>query len=390
MKAGHLFAMKKEDLVKLPADSRLFMLPQRNAVGLDPGTGRLCSSTALAVAAFLPPGHTTTYNSAYKEYGKPSALPLFSYAAAASYKGSLYAAGFKVDRDIRHDSRFINITSVRNSAALLEKKMRQNRLVPHLKRCALVYGCPNAQNFFLGRFECPLPTSPSCNAACAGCISYQKGASRCAAQPRISFIPTAQEVADIAIFHINRVKKPVVSFGQGCEGEPLIQGRLIEDSIRLIRRSTAKGVINMNTNAGMPEALGRLFDAGLDSVRVSMNSCRKPYYDRYYKPNGYSFRDVLRSLEAAKRSGVFVSINYLTMPGFTDSREEYSAFRDMLKKYSIDMVQWRNLNYDPVRYFKKIEAAIGRDGMIGVREEITSLKKEFPKLRMGYFNPANV
>jgi pyruvate-formate lyase-activating enzyme len=390
MKAGRFFALRSDDLVKLPSGSRLFMLPRRAAVGLDPDTGAFVSSRALAVAAFLPPGYTATYNSAYMESGRPRALPLFSYAAAASFKGAFYAAGVRVDRDIRHDARLIDLVAVRDNARAVEKRMRGNRLVPHLKGCALVHGCPNAQNFFLGRFECPLPTSPSCNAACAGCISYQKGRLLCAAQPRIAFVPTAREVAEIAVFHIARARDPIVSFGQGCEGEPLTRARLVEESIRLIRKATPKGVINMNTNASMPAALRRLFDAGLGSIRVSMNSCRRNYYERYYRPSGYSFGDVLASIGAAKRSGVFVSLNYLTMPGFTDCGEEFASLRSILGKRRIDMVQWRNLNYDPLRYFEEISARIERDDMLGIKEEIALLKKEFPKLRMGYFNPVKL
>jgi len=364
------------------------MLPQRTAVGYDPATGNLVSSRALAVAAFLPPGYTTTFNSAYREAGRPKLLPLFSYAAAVSYKGAFHAAVIRVDKDIRHDSRFINLALVRKNARKIKKVLAGNRLAKHLEKCALVYGCPNAQNFFLARFEGPLPTSPSCNALCAGCISYQKGSACIAAQPRIAFIPTSEEVAEIALFHINNTHNPIVSFGQGCEGEPLLRGMLIEKSMRLIRKETSKGVINMNTNGSRPDILKRLFDAGLASVRISMNSCREKYYDRYYKPRGYSFKDVLRSIELAKKAGAFVSINYLTMPGFTDSKNELKAFGALVRRYGVDMVQWRNLNYDPLRYFEKISANVGRNEMVGIKEEMRSLKKEFPELKMGYFNPS--
>ena len=312
---------------------------------------------------------------------------MFSYAAAAFYKGSFYAAAIRVDKDIRHDSRFISLTKVRSRARRLRKELVGNRLVPHLERCALVYGCPNAQNFFLKRFECPLPTSPSCNASCAGCISFQKSSSCNASQPRITFVPTPEELAGIALFHLANVKDAVISFGQGCEGEPLLQARIIEKSIRLIRRSSSKGVINMNTNGSKPDALKRLLDAGLDSVRISMNSCRKEYYDRYYSPKGYVFADVLRSIKTAKKAGAFVSVNYLTMPGFTDSKDEFAAFRKLLRRYRIDMIQWRNLNYDPLKYFEKIRAKIKPSDMVDIKEEIKLLKKEFPRLRMGYFNP---
>ena len=144
----------------------------------------------------------------------------------------------------------------------------------------------------------------------------------------------------------------------------------------------------MNTNGSKPEVLNRLLDAGLDSIRVSLNSAREEYYTRYYKPSGYSFKDVMRSIKLAKSKKAFVSINYLVMPGFTDSKEEFLAFKRLIKDNKIDMVQWRNLNFDPIQYFKVLKASVNPSEMIGVREVITSLKEEFPNLLIGYFNPA--
>ena len=75
------------------------------------------------------------------------------------------------------------------------------------------------------------------------------------------------------------------------------------------------------------------------------------------------------------------------MPGFTDLKAEHEALRKLISKTGIDMIQWRNLNYDPIRYFELLGAKPGLDEMVGIRQEIALLKKQFPKLRMGYFNP---
>ena len=51
---------------------------------------------------------------------------------------------------------------------------KHNRLVKHLaENCCLTYHCPAARNYFMGRWECPVPSSPACNANCVGCISFQ-------------------------------------------------------------------------------------------------------------------------------------------------------------------------------------------------------------------------
>ena len=389
MKGGHFFRLAASELIRLPPASRFFMLPGRSPVGYNPAVNRYTSlDDRLAVAAFLPPGYTTTYNSAYVELGRPVPLPLYAYSAACLYRGNYYAAGVRVDRDARHDPRLINRRNVRENIQRLRKVFSPNRLVRHLETCALTYCCPNAQNFFLGRYEAPLPVSPHCNARCGGCISFQPGREVAPAQPRIRFVPSPQEIAQAALFHIGRVRDPVVSFGQGCEGEPLLAADTIEAAIRLIRKETALGVINMNTNASRPGLIARLFDAGLDSIRVSFNSARAVYYNRYYQPRDYSFGDVVRSLAAAKRKRGFVSINYLTVPGFTDSADEFAALGDLLKTGRVDMIQWRNLNCDPLWYFRRLRADVVPDRMIGIRNVIASLARSFPRLEMGYFNPS--
>ena len=388
MKAGCFFRPAGEDFIKMPEASKLFMLPGRMPVGYD-GLKRKFEALEgyFAVAAFIAPAFTGTFSAAYKPHAGGGILPLFCYTAAGLYKGDVYVAAIRVDRSSRHDPRFINISSAAKNAEKIKKLFPGNRLIRHLADCAVVHGCPGAQNYFLLRQECPLPTSGSCNADCAGCISFQKSKNIAATQPRIKFTPFPEEVVETALFHSRNVRNPILSFGQGCEGEPLLKADLIEKSIRLIRTVTARATINMNTNASRPEAIALLFDAGLNSIRVSMNSVRQEYYDRYYKPAGYAFKDVLRSIRIAKKKNGFVSINYLTMPGFTDSEDEYRALKRFIEDYKIDMIQWRNLNFDPLAYFRIIRYSAKPTDMIGVRQMIASLKIAFPRLKMGYYNP---
>ncbi|MFC1548951.1 radical SAM protein [Candidatus Omnitrophota bacterium] len=398
MKGSDFFRLGKNDLIKLHPDSELFMLPDRRPVGYDRENNRLAEldlnpfmkkdEPCYAVAAFLAPGYTSTYSASYRPRKNARLLPLFSYTAVAFYKGDFYAAGVRVDGEKRQELSGMDLRLVERNVKAFRKIFPDNRLVRHLERCALCYGCPAAKNFFLKRYEGPLPISPTCNARCVGCISYQPGKGCSVTQPRITFVPTPEEIAEVALAHIREVKDPVVSFGQGCEGEPLMAGDVIEKAVKLIRRSTSKGVINLNTNASRPKVIRRLFDNGLDSIRVSLNSARKKYYLAYYKPKGYKFEDVLASIRCAKKAGGFVSINYLTMPGFTDSKGEIDAFFRFIGRTNADMVQWRNLNYDPLAYFRSLRVNVKREEMMGVNALIHSVEKEFPGVMKGYFNPS--
>lgn len=398
MKAGIFFKLTRRNLIRLPQTSRLFILPQRVPVGYDNKNGCLvhidrdpfskAGKMVFGVAAFLPPGYTLTYNSAYREVSRIKMLPLFAYAPVVFYKGALFTTAVRVDKEKRQDERLMNIERIKKNILKLRKLFKKNRLFGHLANCALTYNCPAAKNFFLSRYEAPLPSSPFCNARCAGCISYQPQKRCPITQPRIKFSPGAEEIADIALYHIEGARDPIVSFGQGCEGEPLLRGEAIEKAIVLIRKTTRKGIINLNTNASRPKTLAKLFDAGLDSMRVSLNSLQSTYYNRYYEPKGYRFKDVLRSISTAKAKGGFVSLNYLIMPGFTDSKLEFSALRSFLETQPIDMIQWRNLNFDPLAYLREIKFSAANLEMLGIREIIVSLKRAFPHIIRGYFNPS--
>jgi molybdenum cofactor biosynthesis enzyme MoaA len=265
--------------------------------------------------------------------------------------------------------------------------MPSNRLRAHLEKCALTYGCPAGKNFFLGRYEAPLPTSTCCNARCLGCISLQKNSEISCSQKRINFLPTPEEIAEVALTHIMGVKNAVVSFGQGCEGEPLLASDVIKPAIEKIRSVTQRGTINMNTNGSRPDLLETLFRAGLDSVRISMNSVRPKCYHAYFQPQGYGFADVSNSIASALKHKKFIALNYLNIPGFTDTPEEMEALIEFIHRYPINMIQWRNLNYDPLRYWG-IMRTVGDHGQpYGVGKMLEKFDQLFPHVKHGYFNP---
>lgn len=398
MKAGFYDVLRPAQLIKMPFGSQLFMLPGRTPVGFASSDNQLVSldrnpfsvspEPCFAVAAFVAPGYTSTYNAAYTEINGAKILPLFAYTAVAFYRGEFYVASTRVDRELRQDIRFMDMNRIKRNIKIFRKQFPANRLVAHLESCALVNQCPAAKNFFLQRYEGPLPTSPSCNARCAGCLSLQPEGACPATQPRIRFIPTPEEIAEVALYHLAVVADPVVSFGQGCEGEPLLAGNAIEKAVKLIRARTRKGMININTNASKPDVVARLWDAGMDSIRVSLNSLQPDSYRRYYRPKGYTFFDVMKSIRVVKQKGGFVSVNYLSLPGFTDSRAEVEAFRKFLDGGRVDMIQWRNLNYDPRAYFRLLKSCPDVKDLLGIKNLIDLVKRDYPRVMTGYFNPS--
>jgi pyruvate-formate lyase-activating enzyme len=396
MAGALLLPLTVDQTLDLPDGSELMYLPDRRPVLLNIDTGQLETlqqnpyepgEVIYPVAAFNSPGYVITRISAYREASQSQFLPLFSYGAVGWHKNGFRSAVVLVDSEPRQDLRRMPREEVVAGVERMRQQMPDNRLRAHLDRCALTYGCPAGKNFFLGRYEAPLPTSKQCNARCLGCLSLQQNSGIHHSQDRITFTPSAKEIAEVALAHINRVDKSVVSFGQGCEGDPLLASHVIEPAIRQIRSQTTGGTINMNTNGSLPDRLTSLFEAGLDSIRISMNSVRRECYDAYFRPQGYRFDDVLASIELALDRKKFVAVNYLNCPGFSDTPEEADALAGFLQQFPINMIQWRNLNFDPVRYWKTMEAAAPPGEPMGMEILLQQIREQFPDLKFGYFNP---
>jgi len=374
------------ELVPLPRGASLYALPGRTAIGFT-AAGRSPLPGHGAAAAFLPPGWSVFGLAAFEREAGAPLLPLFSYAALCWWKGSFHVPAARVERDVKHDPDPRADARLRQRVAHLRKRWPANRLIEHLGRnCALEWGCANAKNLFHQRWECPVPLAPACNAACVGCISAQPDAPIPSPQDRLAFVPEVDEVLQFVLPHLETAPRAMVSFGQGCEGEPLLQAERIEAICHAIRARTRRGTLHLNTNGSRPEAVARLFAAGLDSIRVSLNSAQPHAYAAYYRPLTYGFEAVARSIEAAKRANGLASINYLAFPGFTDSVAEVAALEALIERTGLDLIQWRNLNIDPDAYCDVIGLAPGTPAL-GMRRLLGHLRARYPGVRHGYVNP---
>jgi pyruvate-formate lyase-activating enzyme len=301
--------------------------------------------------------------------------------------GAYWTSAFRVDDDPRQDPWRFPPARIRSGIETRRAELPRNRVARQLETCALRYGCRAAQNFFLGRHEAPLPSSSACNAQCVGCISLQPDGAFRASHDRLAKPPTGAELAGVALSHLSRVRDGVVSFGQGCEGEPLLFADVLVDAVRRIRAESARGTVHLNSNASRPDAVRALCAAGLDSLRASLNSPRPAVYAAYYQPRGYAFAEVRESLCAVVESGGHASVNLLCFPGVTDTEEELEALSELVEDTGLHMLQLRNLNIDPELYRAALPPeALGKGR--GMRWLRATLARRFPSLRFGYFNPA--
>jgi pyruvate-formate lyase-activating enzyme len=383
------------ELIPIPEDSRLFTMPSMPPIAWDPRKKGFVTIDSVregkrttriqAVSAFMAPGYLRTLLPACDYSAKKSLLPLWSYTAVGwdDERECFVVAASKVDSNsnwnpVNYDDRTLDPLVRR-----MLKEMPGNRLLEQLSRCALDYHCFAAKNLFYRRWEAPLPTSPVCNSACLGCISLQPSECCPANHERISFVPTPEELCEIALPHLEQAEQAIVSYGQGCEGDPILQAETIAEATRRMKRGSSRGTVNFNSNGSLPDRIAMLCDAGMDSFRFSMNSVREEIYNLYYRPKGYSFDDVIRSVRIARENGRFTMINYLVSPGVSDAPEEVEALLKFVGESGIDMIQMRNLSIDPEYYNR--EMGVKGQG-IGIYRLLQRLKQEFPRLQFGYYN----
>lgn len=389
---GELVEPEAAELMPLPEGATLTLVPGRHCIGMNE-QGEVISLTQnpyndepeeiFAVAALLPQGYTRTLLPAITDTG--ATLPILGYTAVGiTEDGVLTVAAIQTDEDGRWNPKYYNTPDLEELVKKRQAEFPQSALIKQLSRCSLEYGCFTAQNIMYRRFEGGIPVSPVCNARCIGCLSLQEEDSGCCSpQNRIAKAPAAADAARIVAAHLKSADYPIVSFGQGCEGEPCLQSDLISEIIRTVREQTKRGTINMNTNAGSFADMQKIIDAGIDSLRVSMISAVAENYAKYHRPVNYGFEDVKRSVRYAKSCGVKVAVNYLAYPGFNDRASELEAMIDFCREYAVDQIQIRNLNIDP----KIMTELYGEDEPgLGVPQMLELLKENLPQTVIGNYS----
>lgn len=396
----------RERPLPLPEGGTLCLLPGRRPVGLDPATGGLVVLNEVkvgrrrivphAVGATLPPGYTRTLlpaaaRPALATVDASPILPQWAYTAAGLGRDGPVVWALHTDRRHHWDP---SRHSTPDLPGLVERTLAEsaNPIYRQLARCALEWRCFTAQNTFYGRDEGAIPSSASCNAACVGCLSEADEGLPPSSHERIARPPTAREMAEVALRHLARATGHVmVSFGQGCEGEPLTRWKEIREALRLVAAATggrARGSLHVNTNGSLPEALGTLCAEGIDSVRISLNSASPDLYAAYYRPTGYALDDVLASIRAAKRAGAYVALNLLAFPGVTDRAGEVERLCRVVADTKVDQVQTRPLAIDPDLYLGIARGRGAGGAPIGIAGLVRALKRARPGLVVGNFSRA--
>ncbi|MGI5920598.1 MAG: radical SAM protein [Syntrophomonadaceae bacterium] len=377
------------EMMPLPKGATLVTIPGYMPVGIGEDDNLTClqhdphnpQDKVTAVAALLPQGFTRTLLPACLSENPEEAWPLFGYAAVGWHNEKIYVSAVQTDEHRRWHPAYYNTDGLPARINRLLNKYPENRILRQLARCSLEYGCFTAQNLFYQRWEAGIPSINVCNASCLGCIS-ESHIQAAAPQNRLDFRPEINEIVEIGTEHLANARQPIISFGQGCEGEPSLNASRLAPAIERIRSRTDQGLININTNAGYYKGIARLCDAGLDSMRVTIFSCREENYNKYHRPRDYTLADVKRSINYAREKGVTISLNLLVFPGFTDREQEVQGLLDFIAVNPVNMIQMRNLNFDPDLLFKQFP---GNSEVLGINNFLNLLKQEIPQVKIGSY-----
>jgi wyosine [tRNA(Phe)-imidazoG37] synthetase (radical SAM superfamily) len=382
-------------MIPLPEGTTLTLLPSCAALGLGSG-GEVASprNGAHPVGALLPTGYTRLLTPAYEKEAGATHMPLFGYTAVAGLHGKLFVSALPLDPGGGWDPATHNTPDLPDLVKSRVDADPENRLAAHHAHCSTVYGCYTAQNLFYRRDEMAVAVSVACNAQCVGCISEQLE-DVTAPHNRIAFTPTVDEIVSLAVPHLEAAPRPIVSFGQGCEGEPLLRARLIGRAIAEIRRRTDRGQLHINTNGSNPRAVQHLIDAGLDSIRVSMFSAREANHVAYYGPRNYGLTDMVECLRIARRQGLHTSVNVLVYPGFNDCPSEAEALIDFFRRSEVQMVQMRALSMDRELLEEKVgfprqyeqDGGDHHDRGMGIDVFMEMMRAEIPGIEFGSRTP---
>jgi len=92
-------------------------------------------------------------------------------------------------------------------------------------------------------------------------------------------------------------------------------------------------------------------------------------------------------VKAMVQGGGKASINYFVFPGVSDREAEIEALISLVKETDPHLIQWRNLNLDPDLYLQTLGDLSPAGRAMGVPFLLGEIRRQFPTLRYGYFNP---
>ena len=339
-----------DSAIPLPPDARLVPLPERDAVGIDhQGHPRTLGPQRWAVGAILPPGHLRTRLPAFTGRDDVPPLEALAYTAVAAGADGAIVVAALLTGESPPPARPTDAVLARAITAGLRAHPSSGTL-RQLARCARDHASAAAADVFVGRGDGTLPVTGRSGAA---------------------------DLAEIAIAHLAGGGSGV-TFGLACEGDPLATPRVVADAAVRIRAAVPGARVAIRTNAASAAAIGRVAEAGVDTLIVQLASARADTYERIAAPRDARWPDVRGGIRQAVASGLTVTIELLVLPGLTDRAAEADALITLLRELPAGSVlRLRDLEADPYSVLRANPGAEPR----GVEALVERLRVEAAHVR---------
>lgn len=378
--AGFNFVPYEIELVELPKEANLYLMQNTVPVAYNQDTTNMEDFPGgAAVAAILPQPYLRLFLPAYT-CAEGEQLPPMAYTAIGWLEEKFVTPALQMDK-----LRPVNVNSTETAlakAAEAKEKFPKNKLIPFLEECISQNACSMAADIFTGGYECAIPVSMAhCTEPVIPSAALATG---CSGLRKLNFTPSSRDIIEVAMFYADQTKKPLITFGSACEGDPVMVAETVAKAIKVIKKNRPDATVSYIGCAGFPDKMKMLYEAGLDSVRLTVNSVNPSTYERFYRPKGFTFDGIYKSIELAHRAGVFVSLGLETLPGLNDRESETQALMDFIEAFKIDLIQMSNLDGDPNAIFQLYNFKF--EEIHGIKNMLKLLKKRFKSLKFGYYN----
>jgi hypothetical protein len=160
----------------------------------------------------------------------------------------------------------------------------------------------------------------------------------------------------------------------------------VSNLIQSIRQQTFRGMIQINASAPDPRSIKKWCEAGLDSIRLTLNSAQGNYYNLFHEPQESRFDDIVESFKIARYFHRRAVLNYEIFPGLTDHPAEIDALIKLVRELKIETIQLHNLKIDPEWYMDELQLLNLTRKQIGIQNWFTHLQKTFPAIQIGYYD----
>ncbi len=255
-----------------------------------------------------------------------------------------------------------------------------NRVLRRLAHCALEYSCRMAQNFFYRRGEVFLSVSGGCDAERRRCTAFHPPQNGGSVNDSSRATSRVEDLVDVGAEHLREARSGTVTFGLGAGGDQRLSYERIKRSILMLRAHAPDARLNLDTQAGVPSLIGRLFTAGLSSVRIGLNSAVRQHYERCYGSTGATFENLRSTLGVARGKGGRIFLGLEVVPGLSDQPSELEALLRLIAEFDVEGVQLRTRS-GPQEV--PPAAVFGERSALGVGELVRQLRSRAPGLWLG-------